>query len=73
MTDEQIAEMSKAEAQQGGEQVVSLQRAQSAGILYEQMPDDYKMELLSTNHPNDKIQDFVQWLAGRASGAYGLS
>ena len=37
------------------------------------MPDDYKMELLSTNHPNEKVIDFVKWIAGRASASLGLS
>lgn len=73
MTDEDITKAAKEAAEQGGDQIVSLQAAKSAGIIYEQMPDDYKMELLNTQHPNDKIQDFVQWLAGRAAGSYGLS
>lgn len=45
----------------------------SAGILYEAMPDDYRMELLDTKHPNDKIEDFIKWLAGRSSAVYGMS
>lgn len=31
------------------------------------------MELLDTKHPNDKTQDFIKWLAGRSSAAFGLS
>lgn len=31
------------------------------------------MELLQTAHPNEKVRDFVTWLAGRASSAFGMS
>jgi hypothetical protein len=31
------------------------------------------MELLNTNHPNERIQEFVEWLAGRSSAVFGLS
>ena len=31
------------------------------------------MEMLSTPHPNEKIVDYVKWLAGRSSAAFGLS
>lgn len=72
MTDEQIEEAAKEEAKQE-EQVVSLQKAMSAGILYEQIPDDYKMELLDTKHPNQNMPDFIKWLAGRSSAVFGLS
>ena len=64
MTDEQIEEAAKEEAKQE-EQVVSLQKAMSAGIIYEAMPDDYKMELLDTKHPNQNMPEFIKWLAGR--------
>lgn len=72
MTDEQIEEAAKDESKQE-ETVVSFQRAMSAGIIYEAMPDDYKMELLDTKHPNQNMPDFIKWLAGRSSAVFGLS
>lgn len=72
LTDEEIEKLAEAEAQ-GGEKTTTLARAASCGIVYEQLPDDYKMELLDTKHPNDKTQDFIKWLAGRSSAAFGLS
>ena len=55
------------------EKTVSLQAARSAGIIFEQMPDNYKMELLSPNHPNESVMDFVKWLAGRSASVFGLT
>lgn len=73
MTDEEIEAAVSLEKNTTVEETVSLQAARSAGILFEQMPDDYKMELLSPTHPNEKTQDFVRWLAGRSSAVFGLS
>lgn len=72
MTDEEIEEAVKQEANIK-EQVITFQKAMSAGILYEAMPDNYRMELLDTKHPNDKIEDFIKWLAGRSSAVFGMS
>ena len=72
MTDEQIEEAAKQESHQE-ERVISFQKALSAGIIYEAMPEDYKMELLDTKHPNQNTQEFVKWLAGRSSAVFGLS
>lgn len=72
MTDEQIEEAAKEESKQE-ERVVSFQKAMSAGIIYEAMPDDYKMELLDTKHPNQNMPEFIKWLAGRSSAVFGLS
>jgi hypothetical protein len=71
LSDEEIRQLADAE----GEilQTMSFSRAQSCGIIYEQLPDGYKMELLDTKHPNDRTQDFVVWLAGRSSAVFGLS
>ena len=41
--------------------------------MLQRVPDDYKMELLSTNHPNEKVQEFIKWLAGRSSAVFGMS
>lgn len=73
MTDEEIEEAVKAEVGQAEEQVITFQKARSAGIIYEQMPDNHKMELLSPNHPNENVMEFVKWLAGRSASVFGLT
>lgn len=72
MSEEEIEEAVKNEVN-NSEQVISFQKARCAGIIYEQMPDNYKMELLSPNHPNDNVIDFVKWLAGRSASVFGLT
>jgi len=72
LTDEEIEQLANAESE-ASTQTTTLARAASCGIVYEQLPDDYKMELLDTKHPNDKTQDFIKWLAGRSSAVFGLS
>ena len=72
MTDAEIEQAVKEESSIQ-EQTISFEKARSAGIIYEAMPDDYKMELLDTKHPNDKMEDFVKWLAGRSSAVFGMS
>jgi hypothetical protein len=72
MTAEEI-EKAVAEETQSQEQVISFNRAASCGIVYEALPDDYKMELLNTNHPNEKVQEFIKWLAGRSSAVFGMA
>lgn len=72
MTDEEIKEAVKEETSTA-EKTISFDRAASCGIVYEALPDDYKMELLSTNHPNEKVQEFIKWLAGRSSAVFGMS
>lgn len=72
MTDEQIKEAVKSEAQ-ASETTVALNNAASCGIIYEQMPDNYKFELLDTKHPNQNMQEFIEWMAGRSSAVFGLS
>lgn len=72
MTDEEIEAAVKEESK-SQEKTISFDKAASCGVIYEAMPDDYKMELLSTNHPNEKVQDFIKWLAGRSSAVFGMS
>ena len=71
MSDAEIESAAKAEAQD--EKIVRFNKAESCGIVFEQLPEDWKMEMLSTPHPNEKIVDYVKWLAGRSSAAFGLS
>jgi len=37
------------------------------------MPENYKMELLDTKHPNSNTPEFINWLASRAAAPLGLS
>ncbi len=72
LTDEEIEELAAQEAQPA-EQVVSLNHARSAGVVTEALPPGYRAEAVDTKHPNDRMQDFVRWLAGRSSAVFGLS
>ena len=72
MTDEQIEAAAKEAA---GEQVqtMSLERVNAAGCIYQVMPENYKMELLDTKHPNQNMPEFINWLATKAAAPFGLS
>ena len=72
MTDEQIEAAAKAEA---GEQVqtMALERVNAAGCIYQVMPENYKMELLDTKHPNQNMPEFINWLATKSAAPFGLS
>ena len=72
MTDEEIEQAAKLESETQ-EEVISFDKAASCGILYQQMPEDWKMEILDTKHVNPNTQDFIKWLAGRSSSVFGLS
>lgn len=73
MSDSQIEEAASQVAEESTERTVTLEAARSAGIIYEQMPEGHKMELLDTKHPNDSLVDFVKWLAGRSASVFGLT
>jgi len=72
MTDEEIEAAAKEAA---GEQVqtMSLERVNAAGCIYQVMPENYKMELLDTKHPNQNMPEFINWLATKAAAPFGLS
>lgn len=72
MTDEEIEEAAKAEADEP-EQTMTLDRVNAAGAIYQVMPENYRMEILDTKHPNQNMPDFIKWLAGRAAAPFGLS
>jgi len=72
MTDAQIEEAVK-QQNESDTQTVSFQQAKSCGILYDQMPDGYRMELLESNSPRENVVEFVKWMAGRTSSGMGLS
>ena len=72
MTDEQIEQAAKAE-QASSEQVVTLDKVRAAGVMYQVMPENYKMELLDTKHPNATMPEFIRFLAGRSAAPFGLT
>lgn len=37
------------------------------------MPENYKMELLDTKHPNATMPEFINWLATKSASPFGLS
>lgn len=71
MTDEEVEELAKNEAEEV--KTVALDRVNSAGVIYQVMPENYKMELLDTKHPNANMPDFINWLAGRSAAPFGLT
>lgn len=72
MTDDEIKAAVQQE-QEANVQTVSLDRVNAAGVIYQVMPEDFKMELLDTKHPNANMPDFIKWLAGRSAAPFGLS
>lgn len=73
MTDEQIEEAVRLEKAQDDVQTVSLNKLRSAECIYECLPANYRLNLLSTTHPNPNMPDFVRFLASRSSASFGLA
>lgn len=71
MTDEEIRAAVQAEAEAA--QTVTLQQMRNAAVVYEVMPDNCRLELLDTKHPNPNMPEFIRWQAGRAAAPYGLT
>lgn len=72
MTDEEVEEAVKKE-QETAETTMTLDRVTAAGAIYQVMPENYKIELLDTKHPNANMPDFINWLAGRSAAPFGLT
>lgn len=72
MTDDEIDEAAKMEMMSQS-QTMTLDKVRAAGCIYQVMPENYKMELLDTKHPNQQIPEFISWLAGRATAPFGLT
>ena len=72
MTDEEIEKASKEEVD-NQVQTVALERVNAAGCIYQVMPENYKMELLDTKHPNQNMPAFINWLATKSAAPFGLS
>lgn len=72
MTDEEIEAATK-ETIESNVQTMALDRVNAAGCIYQVMPENYKMELLDTKHPNANMPDFINWLASKSAAPFGLS
>ena len=51
---------------------LDLETIDGAGILWDILPPNVKMELFDTKHPNDKLVEFSKWLHGGVAFAIGL-
>lgn len=72
MSDEEIEKAVK-ELTQANEQTVTLDRVQSAGVIYQVLPENVKMELLDTKHPNANMPAFIKFMATKSFAPFGLS
>ena len=72
MTDEEVEEAVKQQLE-SQVQTQSLDRVTAAGCIYQVMPENYKMELLDTKHPNTNMPSFINWLATKSAAPFGLS
>ena len=71
MTDEEVKEVVKAEAEE--EKVVSFNRAKENSVVYEALPEGFDAKKLQTTHPNNNVQVMVDFLANRCAASMGLS
>ncbi len=71
MTDEQVEELTKKEAED--EKIVSFNHARENSVVYEALPEGYDAKQLQMNHPNNNIATIVDWLANRCAASMGLS
>lgn len=55
------------------EPTVSLDEISSAGCIYSVMPENSKLELLDTKHPNPNMNEFIRLVACRGGWAIGAS
>jgi len=72
MTDEQVEAAAKEEAD-GAVQTMSLEKVNAAGVVYQVLPENFRMELLDTKHPNQNMPEFINWLATKSAAPFGLS
>lgn len=72
MTDEEI-EAATQQQVESQVQTMALDRVNAAGCIYQVMPENYKMELLDTKHPNQNMPSFINWLATKSASPFGLS
>lgn len=71
MTDEQLQELVNQQKQE--QPTMSLDKLNSAGILYQILPDHYKAEITQPGHPNSNAIQFVQYLTNLCGSPLGLT
>ena len=71
MTPEQINAAAK-EAEET-ERVVELRRAKECSVGFEQLPDGFEAQQVTTQHPNQSVEVMVNFLANRCAATLGLS
>ena len=71
MTDDEVKEIVKAEAEE--EKVVSFNHARENSIVYEALPEGFDAKQLQMAHPNANVSTMVDWLANRCAASMGLS
>ena len=59
--------------QSAQEQTITLDKVKSAGVIYQVLPENFRMELLDTKHPNQTMPEFIRFLAGRSAAPFGLT
>ncbi len=66
------AEAAQAAAEEADQMELDVEEIHGAGVIYDVMPPNVKMELLDTKHPNDKLVEFSTWLHRGVGFAIGL-
>ena len=66
------AEAAQAAAEEADQMELDVEEIRGAGVIYDVMPPNVKMELLDTKHPNDKLVEFSTWLHRGVGFAVGL-
>lgn len=66
------AEAAQAAAAEADQMQLDIDEIKGAGVIYDIMPPNVKMELLDTKHPNDKLVEFSTWLHRGVGFAIGL-
>lgn len=74
-TDEQLAAAAAEEAENDEleEPPVTFDEMHAAGCVYEVMPENAKLELLDTKHPNPNMNEFIRLVACRGGWSLGIS
>lgn len=67
------AAVEEAAADEFSDDPPSFQELESAGVVWNLMPANSKMELLDTKHPNPNMNDFIRLVAARGGWANGLA
>lgn len=65
-------EAAQAAADEAEQMKLDLDEIEGAGCIYDVMPPGVKLELLKTDHPNDKLVEFSTWLHCGVGYAIGL-